>query len=608
MAAVEVLRQDHGEHEPGQEADRVAGLAGVFGLDAADADLLTVAAAPEVDANAAIAVGLLRGTDTAARVSTALALELCGVAALDPDVRRRLGPAGPLCRHGLLQVAGDGPWPMRELVVPDRVVAHLLGADDLEPALAAAVVPAVPVAVPPAPLVAAALSAGAVCWVRSPAGTAGAAVAAAALLELDLGRLVVDLDRVPAPAAVPGLVRLALREAALRGVGLVLLAAEQLATADAALSRRAVDTAVVPVVLVSAGGVDTTGFARQPVVVDAPLLLPGDRDRLWRDAGLPELPPRLGALRLTPDDVVRAVAHAQVLAAATGGPVDESLLLRAVRAVSGARTAGRSGRLSFDDLVLPAATGEVVRRLVAWARHRDEALARSGMFGVDRKGSGLSALFCGSPGTGKTLAAQVVADELGLDLLQVDLSAVVDKYIGETEKNLERVFQQAEALNVVLFFDEADALFGRRSDVKDAHDRYANQEVAYLLQRIEQFDGRHRPGDQPARQPRPGVHPPAATSSSHFPDPDAADPASGCGSSTSGGLGHRPRRPARPRPAGGAVELAGGDIRNIVLTAVYDATAEDTLLGMRHLVQASLREYQKMGRRPPTDVLSAPSG
>src|SRR6202012_1910910 len=105
------------------------------------------------------------------------------------------------------------------------------------------------------------------------------------------------------------------------------------------------------------------------------------------------------------------------------------------------------------------------------------------------RGNGIAALFTGSPGTGKTLAANVIAEELSIDLFQVDLSAIVDKYIGETEKNLERVFTSAEALNVVLFFDEAAALFGIRSEVRDSRDRYANREVAYLPQRMEQFDG-----------------------------------------------------------------------------------------------------------------------
>src|SRR4029078_7766867 len=111
-------------------------------------------------------------------------------------------------------------------------------------------------------------------------------------------------------------------------------------------------------------------------------------------------------------------------------------------------------------------------------------------FGYGRfLGKGLSVLFAGPSGTGKTMAAEIIAGELGLDLYKIDLAVVVSKYIGETEKNLGRIFAEAEASNAILFFDEADALFGKRGEVGDAHDRYANLEVAYLLQRIEEYEG-----------------------------------------------------------------------------------------------------------------------
>ena len=104
-------------------------------------------------------------------------------------------------------------------------------------------------------------------------------------------------------------------------------------------------------------------------------------------------------------------------------------------------------------------------------------------------GKGLNALFAGPPGTGKTMAAEVIAGELQLDLYKIDLSQVVSKYIGETEKNLDRIFTAAESANAILFFDEADALFGKRSEVKDSHDRYANIEIGYLLQKMEEYEG-----------------------------------------------------------------------------------------------------------------------
>ena len=124
------------------------------------------------------------------------------------------------------------------------------------------------------------------------------------------------------------------------------------------------------------------------------------------------------------------------------------------------------------------------------------------------RGTGITALFAGDSGTGKTMSAEVIAADLGLDLYVVNLATVVDKYIGETEKNLDRIFAEADNVNGVLLFDEADALFGQRSEVRDSHDRYANIEVAYLLQRMETFDGLADPVDQPALEHRRRVHPP----------------------------------------------------------------------------------------------------
>ena len=126
---------------------------------------------------------------------------------------------------------------------------------------------------------------------------------------------------------------------------------------------------------------------------------------------------------------------------------------------------------------------------MARARWRDRVRDEWGMGRGGSRGDGITALFAGPSGTGKTLAAEVIAGELGLDLYAIDLAMVVDKYIGETEKNLDRLFAEAERVNGVLFFDEADALFGKRSEVHDARDRYANVEIAYLLQRMEAFDG-----------------------------------------------------------------------------------------------------------------------
>ncbi len=146
-------------------------------------------------------------------------------------------------------------------------------------------------------------------------------------------------------------------------------------------------------------------------------------------------------------------------------------------------------RSDWDDLVLPQAQKETLQSIVVHVRERTTVHGKGGFSAERPRDPGVSALFTGPSGTGKTLAAEVLAKQLGLDLFRIDLSAVISKFIGETEKNLRRVFDAAEGSGAILIFDEADALFGKRTDVKDSHDRYANVEVSYLLQRIEAYQG-----------------------------------------------------------------------------------------------------------------------
>ena len=177
----------------------------------------------------------------------------------------------------------------------------------------------------------------------------------------------------------------------------------------------------------------------------------------------------------------------------TGSGLTTDALRRGARAQNAAgleRLAHRiDPEVGWDDLVLPAIVSGQLRELATRARHRDLVLGDWRMRPGGGRGEGVTALFAGDSGTGKTMSAEVIAGSLGLDLYTVDLAMVVDKYIGETEKNLERIFEEASGVNAVLLFDEADAIFGKRSEVRDAHDRYANIESAYLLQRMESFDG-----------------------------------------------------------------------------------------------------------------------
>jgi SpoVK/Ycf46/Vps4 family AAA+-type ATPase len=303
--------------------------------------------------------------------------------------------------------------------------------------------------------------------------------------------------------------------------------------------------------------------------------------------------------------MLASISAASVVAAADGQAEVSVAVLRDVARRQGSTslqgTALRvAPRATLKDLELTDTTRAAIDELIAWARHREALLAEGSLAGKGSKGRGLTALFAGSSGTGKTLAAEAVAGELGLDLYTVELATIIDKYIGETEKNLERVIREAESLNVVLFFDEADALFGSRSEVKDARDRYANQEVSYLLQRIERFDGIA----VLATNLRGNIDPAFSRRLHHvitFLDPDAPT---------------RRRLWAAHLEAvsaldvadepdldwlAGHVEVTGGSIRNIVMASAFAAASQDSAVGMRHLVAAVQREYQKLGRRMDRD-------
>jgi AAA+ superfamily predicted ATPase len=246
---------------------------------------------------------------------------------------------------------------------------------------------------------------------------------------------------------------------------------------------------------------------------------------------------------------------------------------------------------TWDDLVLPAAQKDALRQIAAHLRQRIRVYEDWGFAGRGRRGLGISALFSGESGTGKTLAAEVIASELAIDLYRIDLSTVVSKYIGETEKNLRRVFDAAEDSGAILLFDEADALFGKRSEVKDSHDRYANIEISYLLQRVELYRGlailttNMKNALDRAFQRR-------LRFIVNFPFPDT-------------GLREEIWRRAFPAqaPVGGIdytrlarLNLPGGNIRNIALNAAFLAADAEQPLGMQHLLLAAQAESAKLDR------------
>ena len=577
--------------------EHLVAVSGLFGLTRLAEQVLLVGLLAELHPSAHLLCGLLSGDATPARPTVALALELAGASVVDASARAQVGPDGPLARQGLLALEGDDVLLARRLRVPDRVVARLLGSHVATHEVAGVLRDAEPVDMDGFREVAAALlTAEPLVWVHSPLGTAGIALAVAACREVAVTCLVGDLERLPdpSPETVGRTVRGLVLEAGLSGSVLVLagahLASELLGDLDAP----------VPVIAVGRTGWDPRWAVALPPTVAAARLSQEERADQWQRVVAEEaITKDVLTLRMTPEEITAVGRRAESDAGRAGRPAGSDDVRRAARRLGsahGPRVRASGTPATLDDLVLPAHTRREVERLIGWARDRDEVMALGELQGKGGKGTGIAALFSGSPGTGKTLAAHVVADSLGMDLVQVDLSSIVDKYIGETEKNLERVITQAEALNAVLFFDEADSLFGSRSSVSDARDRYANQEVSYLLQRIEASEGitvlatNLRGNLDPAFARR--LH-----FMVHFPDPDEPTRRLLWQHHLDQLPSTDPDDPMDTAFLAGSLELAGGDIRNIVLAAAYDAVAEHRLVGMRDVRAATVREMTKLGRR-----------
>ncbi|WP_431981361.1 ATP-binding protein [Streptomyces qinglanensis] len=597
-------------------------LAEAFGLAPLDIELLLVAMAPDLDARFEPLYGYLNDDLTRRRPTVGLALELCGLPTAGPG-RFRLSPAAPLAGRGVLELTEtDRPLLSRVLRVPDRVTAYLLGDDEIDHRLRGIVrVGRADGAADPelvrrvrdvlttsSPLV----------YLRATDGEA-APPALDALASAGLRPLVLDLAALlaaPVPAHLP---HLAAFEARLGGSGIVAGPVDLLELRRPERARLLYDlceaAAGTPLILYGRTGWDPRWAQESPVpFAVAP---PGRPSRLqrWERAlaaaggtsgvSVPgaTAPPRGGlaeevaSWQLGAEQIRKAASLAVRSAAAERRPVSERDVRLAARAQNGAGLEQLARRVEpavgWSDLVLPDATRAQLRELALRARHRDQVLGEWRMRPGGGRGRGVIALFAGESGTGKTMSAEVVAGALGMDLYVVDLSTVVDKYIGETEKNLERIFAQASEVNGVLLFDEADAIFGKRSQVKDAHDRHANVESAYLLQRMESFDGiavlttNLRANLDEAFTRRLDVV-------AEFPMPDRDqrlalwDQCLGARIPRDGGLDLD--------FCAERFELAGGSIRACAVTAAYLAAESAQPLGTAQVVSAVLQEYRKLGR------------
>ena len=329
-----------------------------------------------------------------------------------------------------------------------------------------------------------------------------------------------------------------------------------------------------------------------------------DRERAWRSALPPDHAQVAGELAaryvIGPGAIADVAAEAARYAEAARVPLDASALEAAVarrlslRLGTFGTVVARKARMS--ELVLPDEVIDTLRDMIAMVRERAQILERWGYqrhLGISR---GVSALYSGEPGTGKTMAASVVASELGLELVRIDLSAVVSKYVGETEKNLAKIFDEAQDAHAMLLFDEADSLFGKRTELKSAQDRFANLEVNYILQRMETFDGvsvlttNAEAAIDPALQRRLNFR-------IRFPEPEVEErvrlwqqllpPATGLGDVDFTALAER-------------FDMTGGYIKNAVVRAAVIAARAGRALIADDLWTGAHHEYVEMGKVMPS--------
>lgn len=582
-------------------------LSELFGLSAFERDLLLLVAGVEMDAELGRVCAAALGQSQAPRPHATFGLAL---AALDHSHWSALAAMGPLRRWRLLEVDDSAGLVNGRLRIDERVLHYLAGVNYLDPRLHPLLSPL------PAPEIMAEkhrlvcqsvlerlrerASSYPVVLLSGDDVDGQADVAAAVAAHLQVKLYCAQADDLPGHSTeADAFAILWQREAALLGAILLIHCH------DGAPSKAVVHLAERGSSPLFIAGRDVPSYKRATIryAVNKP---DGTEQRqLWEQV----LGPATARMNGTLDGVASqfSLSAKAIMTAGAGlrdvaesGSEADSALWNACRSVSRSRLDDLAQRLDpvsgWNDLVLPEAQQRTLRQIAAHAKHRLMVYQQWGFAGKGVRGLGISALFAGESGTGKTMAAEVLANELHLDLYRIDLSGVVSKYIGETERNLRRVFDAAETSGAMLLFDEADALFGKRSEVRDSHDRYANIEVSYLLQRMEAYRGlailttNMKAALDVAFSRR-------LSFVVQFPFPDQQQ---------------RELIWRRIFPAATPVEeldyaklarlsMSGGNIRSIALNAAFLAADEGAAVGMKHLLQAAHTEAAKR-ERPLSDA------
>ncbi len=625
-----------------QTGTRLAWLQTTFNLTPFDLDVILIALAPALDRRYERLYAYLQDNVSQRLPGVELILNLLCQSAADKLMRRtHFNPAAPLLAHHLVHLIPQHDIEKPSLLshyvkLDEQIVNFLLGGQTIDARLAPFSKLILPTMTVDALWLPTNLREPLADWVRDawederplriylqgPEGNGRHTIVAALAAEADASLLIVDLAQAVTQAAAQDpscdcLPTLLFREAWFHNALLLLDGFDKLNGESHAVVREKLLTALSGYggIVFLTGSETWQPSAKTAVgVITLPIDTPDylQRREAWQStlaaAGLqlsePDLATLAGRYRLTLTQITNATNMAlqqaqwrQATTPDTSNRPTLEELFTAARSQNGHDLAKQARKIDplyhWDDIILPDDTHSQLREMVQRVNQRHQVLHEWAFDQKLARGKGVNALFAGPSGTGKTMAAEIIANELELDLYRIDLSGVVSKYIGETEKNLDRIFTAAENANAILFFDEADALFGKRSEVRDSHDRYANIEISYLLQKMEEYDGvailatnlRQNLDDAFIRR---------LTFMVHFPFPDGE-------SRHHIWQGIWPdRERLLPEVDLGFLaqtfRLSGGNIRNVALAAAFLAAEDDSEITMTHLFHAIRREYQKMGK------------
>jgi ATPase family associated with various cellular activities (AAA) len=575
-----------------------------FGLSRFERRILLLCAAVELDGQFGSACAAAPGSDGNPWPSFGLAL-----AALPDAHWDALANGAPLRRWRMIEICGDGPLAISRLRIDERILFFLTGVQQVDERLVSLVEPVrengdIPLSQfgTLRQLEAMWRSAFDSKTILPVLQICGSDTSGKRLIAVSLAaRLTINLFRLPAallplhPGELETLHRLWEREAILQNAAL-LLDCDRFEHSDAQRELaidRWIEVTRTPLLICTRD--PRREIERPMATVEVQKPTSSEQRLLWHKAtGLNGHLDRLVSQFDFSTSAIRATATGLL------GKESEANLWEACRLHARPRLEDLAQRIrstaTWTNIVLPGPQLRILETIAKHARHRAKVCDTWGFAEQSNRGLGLSALFTGPSGTGKTLAAEILANELELDLFRIDLSAVVSKYIGETEKNLRRVFDAAEEGGAILLFDEADALFGKRSEVKDSHDRYANVEISYLLQRMEAYRGlailttNMKEALDPAflRRLRFVVQ---------FPFPDQVQRAE---------IWRRIFPPKTPTDSLkidrlARLSISGGNIRSIALNAAFAAADANEPVRMPHLLRAARLEYEKL-EKPLTET------